>query len=129
MSKALLAPVLLPVASPALLANGPVLHAPEDCLHYPLLQHAERADWALWLQAHGVEPDPRSRRGQSFDEDLLLLRAAASGQGIALVRAQLADAGFFRRMDRRATCRRVALNRVPAYSSTSISPVGNATQA
>ncbi|MDH0303326.1 MULTISPECIES: LysR substrate-binding domain-containing protein [unclassified Pseudomonas] len=87
----LLAPVLLPVASPGLLVGGPALHAPQDCLHYPLLQDADRADWTLWLQAHGVEPDGRSRRGPSFDEDLLLLRAAASGQGIALVQAQHAE--------------------------------------
>lgn len=39
----------------------------------------------------GVEPDRRSRRGPSFDEDLLLLSAAASGQGIALVQAQHAQ--------------------------------------
>lgn len=90
-SKTLLSPALLPVASPALLASGPALLAPEDCLQYPLLQDAERADWALWLQAHGIEPDHRSRRGPSFDEDLLLLRAAVSGQGIALVQAQLAE--------------------------------------
>ncbi|MCP8633687.1 LysR substrate-binding domain-containing protein [Pseudomonas mosselii] len=87
----LLAPVLLPVASPGLLAGGPVLEAPQDCLHYPLLQDADRADWTLWLQAHGVEPDHRSRRGPSFDEDLLLVRAAVSGQGIALVQAQHAE--------------------------------------
>ncbi|QXH48757.1 LysR family transcriptional regulator [Pseudomonas xanthosomatis] len=87
----LLAPVLLPVASPGLLAGGPALDEPKDCLHYPLLQDADRADWSLWLKAHGVEPDSRSRRGPSFDEDLLLLRAAASGQGIALVQAQHAE--------------------------------------
>lgn len=90
-SIALLAPVLLPVASPGLLAGGPALDEPQDCLRYPLLQDADRADWRLWLQAHGVEPDQRSRRGPSFDEDLLLLRAAASGQGIALVQAQHAE--------------------------------------
>lgn len=86
-----LAPVLLPVCSPALLAGGPLLREPQDCLHYPLLQEAERADWALWLQAHGVVTDSRSRRGPSFDEDLLLLRAAVGGQGIALVQAQHAE--------------------------------------
>lgn len=84
----LLAPVLLAVASPDLLAGGPPLDEPCDCLRYPLLQDADRADWTLWLQAHGAEPDRRSRRGPSFDEDLLLLRAAVSGQGIALVQAQ-----------------------------------------
>ncbi|MFG0400411.1 LysR substrate-binding domain-containing protein [Pseudomonas sp. zjy_11] len=87
----LFAPVLLPVASPGLLACGSALDEPQDCLHYPLLQDADRADWTLWLQAHGVEPDHRSRRGPSFDEDLLLLRAAVSGQGIALVQSQHAE--------------------------------------
>ncbi|MDR2308431.1 MAG: LysR family transcriptional regulator [Paucimonas sp.] len=90
-SIALLAPVLLPVASPGLLAGGPGLRQPADCLDYPLLQDADRADWTLWLQAHGAEPDGRSRRGPSFDEDLLLLRAALGGQGIALVESQLAE--------------------------------------
>lgn len=93
-SMPLLAPVLLPVCSPALLASGPALDEPLDCLQYPLLQDADRADWTLWLQAHGFEPDSRSRRGPSFDEELLLLRAAASGQGIALVQAQHAEEGL-----------------------------------
>ncbi|MBV6287983.1 transcriptional regulator GcvA [Pseudomonas aegrilactucae] len=81
----LMAPVLLPVASPVLLAKGPAINSPIDCLQYPLLQDADRADWMLWLQAHGVEVDSTAQRGPSFDEDLLLLRAAATGQGIALV--------------------------------------------
>jgi len=84
-SIALMAPVLLPVASPALLASGPAIEAPADCLYYPLLQDGERADWPLWLQAHGCTVDGRCSRGPSFDEDLLLLRAALAGQGIALV--------------------------------------------
>ncbi|CAM3585819.1 Glycine cleavage system transcriptional activator [compost metagenome] len=81
----LLAPVLLPVASPQLLAQGPALKRPADCLKYPLLHDADRADWMLWLQAHGVADEPRAARGASFEDDLLLLRAAAAGQGIALV--------------------------------------------
>ncbi|QBF25821.1 LysR family transcriptional regulator [Pseudomonas tructae] len=81
----LMAPVLLPVASPLLLAQGPALKRPLDCLRYPLLHDADRADWMLWLQAHGVADDPRTARGTSFEDDLLLLRAAAAGQGIALV--------------------------------------------
>lgn len=81
----LMTPVLLPVASPALLARGPRITSPEDCLKYPLLQDSDRADWALWLQAHGVEAGPDAERGSSFEDDLLLLRAAGTGQGIALV--------------------------------------------
>ncbi len=81
----LMAPVLLPVASPALLAQGPSIGEPADCLKYPLLQDSDRADWMLWLQAHDVQVGEEGRRGMSFEEDLLLLRAAAAGQGIALV--------------------------------------------
>ncbi|WP_394825711.1 LysR substrate-binding domain-containing protein [Pendulispora albinea] len=81
----LMAPVLLPVASAALLAGGPPITKPKDILAYPLLQDSDRADWELWLRAFGVE-DPRAERGPSFEDDVLLIRAAASGQGIALVR-------------------------------------------
>jgi len=81
----LMAPVLLPVACPALLARGPLISEAADCLEYPLLQDGDRADWMLWLQAHGVQVGDEARRGMSFEDDLLLLRAAAAGQGIALV--------------------------------------------
>ena len=82
----LMAPELIPVASPRLLADGPSIDGPADCLAYPLLQDSDRTDWRLWLQAFGVEDDPRLERGQAFDEDFLLVRAAEAGQGIALVR-------------------------------------------
>lgn len=61
------------------------IRVPADCLHHPLLHDASRADWRLWLQAEGVDADPRSTHGSAFDDDLLLVRAAVAGQGIALV--------------------------------------------
>lgn len=82
----LMAPVLLPVISPALLERGPRLQVPADCLGYPLLQDSDRADWQLWFRAMGVADDPRAERGVSFEDDFLLLRAAIAGQGLALVR-------------------------------------------
>ncbi|GLQ10632.1 transcriptional regulator [Devosia yakushimensis] len=82
----LMAPELIPVASPALLANGPEIREPADCLAFPLLQDANRSDWRLWLQAQGVDGDDRVERGPSFDSDFLLVRAAETGQGIALIR-------------------------------------------
>lgn len=85
-SEHLLAPVLLPVASPALLAATPPIGSPEDCLRLPLLQDSERSDWRLWFQALGLPADERLERGPAFDDDLLLVRAAVAGQGIALVR-------------------------------------------
>ncbi len=81
----LMAPVLVPVAAPGTLAAGAALAGPADCLDHPLLHDADRADWPLWLRAHGVADDPRARRGDAFDDDFLLIRAAEAGQGLALV--------------------------------------------
>ena len=85
LSERLIAPVLVPVASPALLAAGAPIREPADCLAYPLLQDADRADWALWLAAHGEPADPRAARGTALEDDYLLIRAAQAGQGLALV--------------------------------------------
>ncbi|MBA0284375.1 LysR substrate-binding domain-containing protein [Stenotrophomonas maltophilia] len=82
----LMAPVLLPVASPALLAGAPTVSSVQDCLQLPLLQDADRSDWRLWFQALDLPVDERLERGPAFDDDLLLIRAAVAGQGIALVR-------------------------------------------
>jgi len=81
----LMAPILVPVASSAFVAASPELMEPEDCLNFPLLHDSDRADWALWLTAHGVAKDPRAERGTAFEDDFLLIRAAEAGQGLALV--------------------------------------------
>ncbi|MBC2659070.1 LysR family transcriptional regulator [Pseudomonas sp. MSSRFD41] len=81
----LMAPVLVPVACPGVVENGRLLKEPGDCLNYPLLHDSDRADWPLWLAAHGVPEDPRAERGTAFEDDYLLIRAAAAGQGLALV--------------------------------------------
>lgn len=78
-------PRLLPVCSPTLLKNRPKPVEPADCLAFPLLQDCDRADWLLWLRAHGVR-DERAARGTSFSNDHLLMLAALAGQGIALVK-------------------------------------------
>ena len=79
---------LLPVASPALLAEGPPIREAADCLGFPLLHDLDRADWPLWLRAQGVAAarSRQARNGPSFTDDFLRIRAAAAGQGIALVR-------------------------------------------
>lgn len=81
----LMAPVLVPVARPGLIDTQAALAAPADCLDYPLLHDSDRADWPLWLAAHGVGADARAERGTAFEDDFLLMRAALAGQGIALV--------------------------------------------
>ena len=64
---------------------------PADLLGLPLLHDAERQDWALWFQAHGVaDLGHAASSGISFDDQMLLIRAAASHQGIALVTETLA---------------------------------------
>ena len=83
----LLRPRLVPVGSPALLAKGPPIRRPGDCLRYRLLHDPEAADWRLWLQAMGAADSvPRAGRGTRFADSILLLRAAAAGQGLALLR-------------------------------------------
>ena len=81
----LMAPVMVPVASPALMATSPKITDPVDCLEFALLHDSDRADWSLWLTAHDVAKDPRAERGTAFEDDFLLIRAAEAGQGLALV--------------------------------------------
>lgn len=81
----LMAPVLVPVACPGLVTTNAAIKKAEDCLKYPLLHDSDRADWALWLAAHGVAEDARAERGTAFEDDFLLIRAAEAGQGLALV--------------------------------------------
>ncbi|MEJ5081270.1 LysR substrate-binding domain-containing protein [Ochrobactrum sp. MYb379] len=69
-----------------MLAAGPAITQPSDCLDWPLLQDSDRANWQLWFKAVGVADDPRAERGAAFDDDYLLVRAAIAGQGLALVR-------------------------------------------
>jgi LysR family glycine cleavage system transcriptional activator len=88
----LMAPVLIPVACPGLVTADSVLKEPEDCLNYPLLHDADRADWPLWLAAHDVAEDLRAERGTAFEDDFLLIRAAEAGQGLALVPLEYAQA-------------------------------------
>ncbi len=68
----LMAPVLVPVASPQLVPPG-AIREPADCLDYPLLH------------------DSDAERGNAFEDDFLLIRAAESGQGLALVPQQYAQ--------------------------------------
>ncbi|NHZ32106.1 LysR substrate-binding domain-containing protein [Massilia rubra] len=81
----LMSPAMIVVGAPDLLRQGPPIRCPADCLAYPLLHDRERQDWTLWLQANG-SPSPKARRGLSFSDEHLLVRAASEGQGLALVR-------------------------------------------
>lgn len=82
---------LVPVCNPALLRDRPPPSRADELAALPLLHDGQRQDWPLWFQAHGVQPVPREAfSGPSFDDQILLLRAAAAGQGVALVTEALA---------------------------------------
>jgi len=81
----LFAPALVAVGSRSLLADGP-LASPADCLRFPLLQDRDRADWSIWLDAHGVKPSRIAAKGPSYADDALLIQGAMAGQGLAVVR-------------------------------------------
>ncbi|MVA81051.1 LysR family transcriptional regulator [Agrobacterium vitis] len=83
----LLIPQLVVIGSPEFLASAGPIRQPSDCLALPLLQDRNRIDWVTWFRAHGVEdPSGRAARGTSFSDDALMIKAAASSQGLAIVR-------------------------------------------
>jgi LysR family glycine cleavage system transcriptional activator len=89
-SEPLMAPPVVPVASPALLAR---LGHPADAaalLEWPKIHDADRGGWAMWFASRGVE-DPGSARGPSFDDPGLLRTAVLAGQGAGLLPAPLVE--------------------------------------
>ncbi len=84
---------MIPVCSPGFLASVGAAkpNTPADLLRLPLLHDAERQDWALWFQAQDVaDITEAALSGVSFDDQSLLIAAATSGQGVALVTEVLA---------------------------------------
>jgi len=80
--------VLLPLASPALLAEAGPLAEPADLARLPLLR-TPIEPWATWFEAVGLgwpEPD----RGPRLVDLGLALEAALQGQGVVLARPSLA---------------------------------------
>jgi LysR family transcriptional regulator, glycine cleavage system transcriptional activator len=98
---------MIPVCSPRFLAflGDRKPRIPADLIGLPLLHDEDRQDWALWFQAQNVVDLGRTvSSGISFDDQTLLIRAAASHQGIALVtetlaRAELSQGGLVRALD------------------------------
>lgn len=80
--------VVLPVASPALLARLPPLQVPADLAQAPLLR-TPLEPWLPWFSAAGLAwPEPS--HGPKLIDLGLTLEAAVAGQGIALARPSLA---------------------------------------
>ena len=86
---------VIPVCSQAyaakLAAERPALPNPAALDHARLLRHP-LLSWQQWFAAAGLQrPEPA---GPRYDDALLMLEAAAAGQGVALMTASLADSYF-----------------------------------
>jgi LysR family glycine cleavage system transcriptional activator len=79
---------LVPVCSKALLAKYGPIRTKDDLRRLPLL-HSLSEPWAEWPDINVGSQDWGSR-GSSFDDSVTVVRAAAAGQGFALVRWSLA---------------------------------------
>src|SRR6266436_378853 len=80
---------LVPVCSPAL-RSGRLPRVPRDLLTMPLL-HDERQPWSIWFEAMGLDYRDAAQ-GPRYGDENLLIPAAISGLGVALVRASLVEA-------------------------------------
>ena len=79
---------LFAVCSPKLLSGRRRLHKPADILKFPLIHLDNRADWANWLQAAGID-DAAVIHGPVLNRASMVIDAAMNGQGIALARTTL----------------------------------------
>jgi LysR family transcriptional regulator, glycine cleavage system transcriptional activator len=89
-SDLLMAPPVVPVATPHLQER---LGRPADAaalLDWPKIHDADRGGWAMWFASQGVE-DPGSARGPSFDDPGLLRTAVLAGHGVGLLPAPLVE--------------------------------------
>ncbi|MHA7776364.1 LysR substrate-binding domain-containing protein [Roseibium sp. M-1] len=75
---------MIPVWSPHLPGADHPLRSPADLIRLPLLHEIGARDWRFWCSKMGVSYDGPDR-GQRYDHQGLILQAALSGQGVALV--------------------------------------------
>lgn len=92
----LMSETVIPVASPALLADRP-LDGWEDLASHVLLHDGSPdadescPDWAMWLTARGAR-GVDGQRGPRFNQSSLVIEAASAGRGVALAKRALAQA-------------------------------------
>ena len=79
---------LFAVCSPKLRSGRRRLDKPADILKFPLIHLDNRADWANWLQAAGID-DAAVIHGPVLNRASMVIDAAMNGQGIALARTTL----------------------------------------
>ncbi|HVI33210.1 transcriptional regulator GcvA [Phenylobacterium sp.] len=92
----LLGESVIPVISPALLAETP-LATPEDLKNHVLLHDGSPdpddscPDWPMWLAARGLK-NIDGMRGPRFNQSSLVIEAAVNGRGVALAKRTIAQA-------------------------------------
>lgn len=92
----LLGESVIPVISPALLAETP-LSGPEDLKNHVLLHDGSPdpddscPDWPMWLAARGLK-NIDGMRGPRFNQSSLVIEAAVNGRGVALAKRTIAQA-------------------------------------
>ena len=92
----LMTETVIPVVSPELLAERPLL-TPEDLAHHVLLHDGSPdaddscPDWSMWLTARGIK-GVDGGRGPRFNQSSLVIEAAMNGRGVALAKRALAQA-------------------------------------
>ena len=80
---------LVPVCTPALLARHGPIRKSGDLGSYPLL-HSGSEPWTSWLFGGRAETlQPNAGGGLQFDDSATVVRAAATGHGLALARWSL----------------------------------------
>lgn len=80
----LMAELLFPVCSPALLKGKQALRRPEDLARFTLLHTSAHDDWQLWLTAAGLPPQLSQNPGLTFDLAFMTVQAAIDGIGVAM---------------------------------------------
>jgi len=87
-SDLLLAPAIVPVAAPSLVARQGLPATSAELVRWPKVHDGDRGAWALWFAKQGIEVSTQLR-GPSFDDAGLLKAAALAGHGAALLPAPL----------------------------------------
>ena len=87
-SEPLLASPRVPMCAPALANGGGTLRAASDIERFNLLHEFDYGDWEQWYVSKGLDP-AGARRGTVIDNYQVMLRAAAEGQGVALLMSSI----------------------------------------
>jgi len=83
-SDLLMAPPVVPVASPELVKKFGLPQTATELLEWPLVHDADRGAWALWA-SHLALRAIVSSKGVAYDDPALLRSAIMAGQGVGLL--------------------------------------------